>query len=108
MTDLNYRMNKLCDENNMFKQRIAELEAELENERMISMKRFVETGRADTFAIQQKAECLNSVAKELNSQFLRDYNNKHINSEAWSQWCRVFGAINSKAEQLRQQLNGGE
>lgn len=73
-------------------QRAEAAERELENERMITMKRFVETGRAERFAIQQKIEVIGEATKYCISQFPN-------------------GAIHSLGEfanQLRQQLNGGE
>tara|TARA_Y100000766_G_scaffold255852_1_gene242214 strand:+ start:7606 stop:8220 length:615 start_codon:yes stop_codon:yes gene_type:complete len=82
-------MRKLRAEN-------AELNEQLENERMISMKRFVETGRADKFGIEQKIKELNSLVNTTKP-------------------CGKFGAmhvsdseINRRLKTLRQQLNGGD
>ena len=62
------------------------LQRELETERMISMKRFVETGRADTFAIQQQIKALEVVRPKCHSY--------------------AHAAIDDEVNQLRQQLNG--
>ena len=79
-----------------YKKRAEAAESELENERMISMKRFVETGRAERFAIEQKINVLESL----------------INA---TKPCGKFGAmhvsdseINRRLKNLRQQLNGGD
>ena len=71
-------------------------ERELENERMMSMKRFVETGRADRYAIEQKMSILSAVEITFNAH------------ENGGEPISFYGAFLIVKEHLRQQLNGGE
>jgi len=69
-------------------------ERELENERMMSMKRFVETGRADTFAIQQQIKAIRAAK---------------VKSYDTSRGLVVsVESLEDLINQLRQQLNGDE
>lgn len=73
------------------------LQRELENERMMSMKRFVETGRADTFAIQQQIKVLEDLLGRvcpISGEVIPDNLSRD--------------AIHDEINQLRQQLNGGK
>tara|TARA_Y100001968_G_scaffold158062_1_gene144462 strand:+ start:46442 stop:46987 length:546 start_codon:yes stop_codon:yes gene_type:complete len=82
--------------------RLAEVERELENERMISMKRFIDSGRADRFAIEQQIKALDEFAL-----VPLGVANHHCPKEvAGYMW--LHDALTGKLNQLHQQLNGGE
>lgn len=57
-------------------------------------------------SLQQQSKGIQDAAGKLNASFLRGYNNGHIDSEAWSQWCRVLGALNDEARSLTKQSRG--
>lgn len=74
------------------------LQRELENERMMSMKRLVETGRADKFAIEQQIKGI-----YLATNHVADNNDiSYLPNDFILELCEKY------AEQLRQQLSGGE
>lgn len=82
-----------------YKKRAEAAESELENERMISMKRFVETGRADKFAIEQQIDGVFKFCEFLDSS--RFSSSIAAKESGFSKLAETF------ASQLRQQLNGG-
>lgn len=98
--DLHVQAERLLKESDSYAKRLAEVERELEDERMISMKRFVETGRADKFAIEQQIKVL----EELSTISGAVANHWCEREQAGYMWCH--SQITEKLEQLRQQLNG--
>lgn len=57
---------------------------------------------------QIQAAGIRNVADKLNVDFLKAYENDHIDAEGWSMWCRVFGALNDEVQLLLKQQDNAE